>query len=187
MKILKIAAIPFLTALLSTACSSDDNGNIPEIVNEEEVITTMTVTLSPEDNGADIILSKTDLDGDGPNMPVFNVSGNLTSGTTYTGSIELLNETVTPAENITDEVKEESEEHQLFYTSDDNLDVTTVSVDNDSDGNLLGTEFTLTAGAASTGTLTFTLRHEPKKPNDGTLTDAAGETDAEASFSITVE
>ena len=147
MKIQKIAAIPLFTALLFGACSSDDNGNIPEIVNEEEVITTMTVTLSPDDNGADVILSKTDLDGDGPNLPVLNVSGNLSSGTTYTGTIELLNETVTPAENITDEVKEEGNEHQLFYTPDDNLDVTATYVDNDGDGNPLGTQFILSAGA----------------------------------------
>lgn len=187
MKNLKVVPVVFFTALLFTACSNDDNDALPEEVNEEEVITTMTVTLSPEGDGADIILATTDLDGDGPNPPVIDISGNLTAGTTYSGNIVLLNETVTPADNITEEVEEESNEHQFFYTSDADLDVTTAYGNNDADGNPLGTEFSLTAGAASTGTLTFTLRHEPKKPNDGTLADAGGETDLVATFSIIVE
>ena len=54
------------------------------------------------------------------------------------------------------------------------------------DGNPLGTEFSLDAGDASTGTLTFTLRHEPKKPNDG-LADAGGETDISATFPVEIE
>ena len=56
----------------------------------------------------------------------------------------------------------------------------------DSNGNPLGTEFTLTAGAASSGTLTFTLRHLPTKPNTG-LDDAGGNTDIAAPFNITIE
>lgn len=187
MKNLKLVPVLFFTGLLFTACSSDDDGDLPVEVNEEEVITTMTVTLSPEGEGDDIILQTRDLDGDGPDLPEITVSRNLTAGVSYSGSIVLLNETVTPADIITEEVEEESNEHQFFYTPDADLDVTTEYINNDTDGNPLGTEFTLTAGAASTGTLTFTLRHEPKKPNDGTLADAAGETDVEATFPIVVE
>jgi hypothetical protein len=66
------------------------------------------------------------------------------------------------------------------------LDVTTSYSDSDDDGNDLGIEFTLTAGAASSGTLTFTLRHEPTKPNTG-LSDAGGETDIAATFDVTIE
>ena len=40
--------------------------------------------------------------------------------------------------------------------------------------------------SAGSGKLTFTLRHEPKKPNTG-LTDAGGSTDLEATFDIVVE
>ena len=56
----------------------------------------------------------------------------------------------------------------------------------DSNGYFLGTEFELTANTASSGSLTFTLRHEPTKPNQG-LSSAGGETDTEATFAITVE
>jgi len=83
-------------------------------------------------------------------------------------------------------VEEEDLEHQFFYTPGGGLSVTTTYSNFDADGNPLGTQFTLTAGAASSGTLTFTLRHEPTKPNSG-LSDAGGETDISATFDVTVQ
>ncbi|QDO95713.1 type 1 periplasmic binding fold superfamily protein [Formosa sediminum] len=184
MKTTKLFTAALIATVLFTSCSSDDD--TPEIVNEEEVITTLTVTLTATGTGDIITLQTQDLDGDGPDDPVVTVSGNLAAGETYNGSIVLLNETVSPAEDITEEVEDESDEHQFFYTASSSLDVTTAYANYDEDGNPLGTEFTLTAGEASSGSLTFTLIHEPVKPNTG-LTDAGGETDAEATFSVTVE
>ena len=183
MKFLKLFLILAVTGLFFTACSDDDD--TPDPVNEEEVITTMTITL--DGGGTTITLRTRDLDGDGPDAPVVTVSGNLAAGTTYEGSIEVLNETESPAEDITEEVEEEDDEHQFFYIVGGGLDATTEYGNFDGDGNPLGTEFTLTTGAASTGTLAITLRHEPKKPNDGTLGDAGGETDITETFNLTIE
>ena len=183
MKFLKLFLILAVTGLFFTACSDDDD--TPDPVNEEEVITTMTITL--DGGGTTITLRTRDLDGDGPDAPVVTVSGNLAASTTYEGSIELLNETESPAEDITEEVEEEDDEHQFFYIVGGGLDATTEYGNFDGDGNPLGTEFTLTTGAASTGTLAITLRHEPKKPNDGTLGDAGGETDITETFNLTIE
>ena len=184
MKKVKFLSTVVLATLLFTACSKDDDN--PEPVNEEEVLTTMTITLSPQAGGNPIILQTRDLDGDGPNAPVVTVSGSLTTGALYNGSIVLLNETVNPPENITEEVEEEDEDHQFFYTIGGGIDVTTAYTNFDDDGNPLGTQFSLTAGAASSGTLTFTLRHLPTKPNTG-LGDAGGETDVAATFNVTVQ
>ena len=175
-----------LFTLLLASCSKDNE--TPEVVNEEELITTLTVTLVPDidPTGSIIVLTTRDLDGDGPNEPVVTVSSNLTAGVAYNGTIELLDETKSPADNITEEVEEEADEHQFFYTIGSGLDVTATATNLDSEGNLLGTEFELTANTASSGSLTFTLRHEPTKPNDG-LSSAGGETDIAATFSITVE
>lgn len=181
---LKFLSVLFFSGLLFTACSSDDD--VPAPVNEEEVITTLIVSLSTDGGGTPIILQTRDLDGDGPNPPEITVSGSLLAGTTYDGSIVLLNETVSPPENITEEVEEEADEHQFFYTVGSGLDVTTEYANFDGDENPLGTEFSLTTGEAGSGTLTFTLRHDPKKPNTG-LADAGGETDIAASFSVTIE
>lgn len=173
-----------ITSLFFTSCSSDDDAPIP--VNEEEVITTLTVTLTPTGGGTAITLQSRDLDGDGPDAPVITVSGNLAASTTYNGTVVLLNETETPAENITTEVEEEDEEHQFFYTSGGSLNVTTANFNMDGNGNVLGTTFDVTTGAASTGSYTVTLRHEPTKPNTG-LADAGGETDISATFQVTVQ
>jgi len=144
----------------------------------------MEVTLT---SGASVIILKTqDLDGDGPNAPVVTVSGNLAAGTTYDGVMKFLNELESPAENITEEVEEEDLEHQVFFTVGSGLDVTTEYSNFDSAGNNLGTQFKLTAGSASSGNLTFSLVHEPTKPNTG-LASAGGETDIDATFSITIE
>ena len=185
MKILKPFSILALLSLFFIACSDDDD--TPEPVNEEEVITTMTITLTPQGGGTNITLQTRDLDGDGPDAPVVTVSDDLAAGTTYDGSIELLNETETPPEDITEEVEEEDDEHQFFFVISGGLDATTEYGNFDGDGNPLGTEFTLAAGAASSGSLAVTLRHEPNKPNDGTLGDAGGETDIAQTFSLTIQ
>jgi len=44
----------------------------------------------------------------------------------------------------------------------------------------------LVAGAVSSGTLTFTLRHEPTKPNTG-IDDAGVESDVIATFNVAVQ
>ena len=181
MKIFKYA---LLASTLIFASCSDDDDNTPDPVNEEEVITTMTITL---DSGSDQVeLQFQDLDGDGPDPATVTVSGPLNANTVYDGSIILLNETEMPAENITEEVEEEDDEHQFFYTVGSGLAAQTEYANFDGDGNPLGTTFILTTGAASSGSLTFTLRHEPNKPNSG-LEDAGGSTDIEVSFNLVVE
>ena len=179
----KLVSITLFT-LLFVACSSDDDA-APEPVNEEEVITTMIVTLDGPDQS--VTLEYRDPDGpDGPGAETLTVSGALTTNTTYAGSIRLLNETEDPAENVTEEIEEEDDEHQFFYTVGTGLDVTYDYADEDENGNPVGLAFILTTGAASSGALTFTLRHEPTKPNDG-LENAGGETDIEKSFDLVVQ
>ncbi len=184
MKTIKLLSLFAFAGLVLTSCSDDDDA--PEIINEEELITTLTVTLTPSTGGTAITLQTRDLDGDGPNPPVVTVSGDLVAGTSYNGAIVLLNETESPAEDITEEVEEESDEHQFFYTVGGGLDATTTYGNFDGAGNPLGTEFSLSAVSASSGTLTFTLRHEPNKPNSG-LSDAGGETDIEATFNVEIQ
>ena len=96
----------FTFALVLTSCDSDDDGT-PEIVNEEEVITTVILNLDPGPTGTAITLRSFDSDGDGPTEPVITVSGELAANTIYEGEIQFLNETESPAEDITEEVREE--------------------------------------------------------------------------------
>jgi hypothetical protein len=180
---LKFLALFLSTALVFTSCSNDDAP-----VNEEEVITTVIVTLTG--GGQTITLTSRDLDGDGPNAPVVTVSGNLIAGTSYTGSTRFLNELEDPAEEITEEVEEEGDEHQVFYQLLSSLGTVTYT-DTDVNGKPIGLTFTLTTGStAATGNLIVTLRHKLNKNAAsvaaGDITNAGGSTDALVTFPIQV-
>ena len=102
-----------------------------------------------------------DLDGDGGNAPIIN-GGELADSTTYIGSLTLLNEAETPAEDITAEIREEDKEHQFFFQTDiEGLSVD--YTDQDPDGNPIGLSTTLKTVRANSGNLTIILRHEPSK------------------------
>ncbi|RXG15357.1 hypothetical protein DSM03_102413 [Leeuwenhoekiella aestuarii] len=195
MKNLKILSLLFIATLTFSSCSNDDD-NTPELINEEEVITTITVTLVPQ-TGETVTLTSQDLDGDGPDEPVVDVSGSLQAGMSYTGSVLLQNETVSPAEIINEEIEEEADEHQFFYQVGSGLNATVSYADTENDyltngsTNPVGIDFTLLAGTASEGQLTVTLRHEPNKGaegvSEGDLSNAGGETDIAQTFEIVIE
>ncbi len=185
MKTIKLLAILFISSIVLSSCSKSED---PEPVNEEEVITTVTVTLT--NGNSTITLKSKDADGDGPGAPVVTVSGDLAASTTYNGIIELLNETETPAENITTEVKDEGDEHQFFYSATNSI-ATFAYTDTDSNNNPIGITFTLTTGAAGTGAIGVILKHEPNKTatgvKGGDITNAGGSTDVDVSFNVTVK
>ncbi|PWL39017.1 type 1 periplasmic binding fold superfamily protein [Flagellimonas aquimarina] len=197
MKTIKFLSIFALLGVAFVSCSDDDEN--PDPVNEEETITTMTATLVPQGGGTTVTLQSQDLDGDGPNPPMVSVSGDLSENTVYNGTVVLLNETETPAEIINEEIEGEAAEHQFFFVPNSSLNATVTYADDESDyvsdetgenfttTNPVGIVFTLTTTDASTGTLAITLRHEPKKPNDGTLADAGGETDITQAFNLIIQ
>lgn len=178
-------AAPLIAAVSLTSCNTDD----PDIPNEEELITTLIYTLTPQAGGNVVEFRFTDLDGDGGDAPVIT-NGTLVANTTYDGAVMLLNESETPSEDITEEVEEEDEEHQLFYTVT-TANATVAYADADSDGNPIGLATTLTTTGASTGTMMITLRHEPDKGatgvSGGDITNAGGETDIEVIFDVTIQ
>ena len=90
-----------------------------------------------------------------------------------------------PAEDITEEVQEEDDEHQVFFSAS-GVVMEFVYMDFDGDGNPLGTQFVLAPISQGDGSLTITLIHEPNKPNDG-LDTAGGEIDIQTTFSVTVQ
>ena len=175
-------------SMLLIGFSSCDNEPEDDEINEEEVITTMSFTLTAT-NGNTVVLSFLDLDGDGGNAPTIS-GGTLEANTTYSGTILLLNEAEDPSEDVTEEVREEDDEHQFFFQS--TIDGLSVDYnDADDNGNPLGISNTVTTGAAGSGTLTVTLRHEPMKEiasvMNGDIIEAGGETDIEVVFPIEIQ
>lgn len=186
MKKLSLLITLFSTILIFTACKKD-----PEDVNEEEVITTLLYTLTPDGGGTPVILSFRDLDGEDGNDPVV-MGGTLAANQNYSGALELLNESESPAEDITEEIEEEDDEHQFFFESTVNgLSVAYDEEDVDGDGNPVGLKTKLTTGSAGSGTLKVTLKHMPEKSAsgvaDGDISNAGGNTDIEVQFDIDVQ
>jgi hypothetical protein len=177
-------------ALALFACKDDDDKDepvVPIIPNEEEVITTVRYTLTPLNGGTAKVFQFQDLDGDGGNVPVVSVD-TLDADSTYIGSIVFLNELETPAEDITKEVLEEGDEHQVFYQATSG-DFMVTYTDVDKNGNPLGLSTTFESRTMG-GSLTVILRHEPDKAaagvSGGDITNAGGETDIEVVFPINV-
>jgi hypothetical protein len=114
----------------------------------------------------------------------------LKANTVYTGAVTFLNETVSPADDITVEVKEEGYEHQLFFQAPTALG-TFAYTDTDKNGKPIGLTFTLTTKSATSGNLLVTLRHLPNKSASGVatgdITNAGGATDAAITYPIVVQ
>lgn len=191
-KQIKFYALALVAALTFSSCSNDNDSPAP--VNEEELITTITAIYTPVGGGTAITLQYKDLDGEGANAPVISVSGAFAKNKTYNGTVTFKNELANPAEDITPEILEEGEEHQLFYEKTGTLNpftYGTASSNFDKNGKPIGLQSVFVTTEAASGTLTITLRHELNKSAAnvaaGDITNAGGSTDAEVSFPISVQ
>lgn len=177
-----------LTLVTVYSCDPDD----PDPVNEEEVITTVTYTLTPQGGGTAVVLSFKDLDGNGGNAPLIS-GGLLANNTTYNGVLEFTNESKTPATNITNEVRSEGTDHQVFFAVSelllDAFDLT--YIDADTNGDPIGLSTTFKTKKIASGEIQITLRHEPNKKasgvSNGEITNAGGETDVEVRIPIVIK
>ena len=153
--------------------------------NEGELITTVKLEFTDLGNGTKKSFEFKDLDGEGGAAPSKFDEIVLSPGKTYNCELYLLNESVSPVENITLEVEGEGVDHQIYYTSSVNgLNIT--DLDKDEKGLVLGLESKWTTGAASTGNVNVTLKHKPgnKAANDPIT---KGETDVSIDFKVKVQ
>lgn len=190
---LKFYALALVTILTFSSCSNDDDSPVPPPVNEEELITTVTAIFTPTGGGTTVTLQYKDLDGEGANAPVITVSGTFAKNKTYNGNVTFKNELANPAQDITPEIIEEGDEHQLFYQKTGTLNAFTygtASNNFDKNGKPVGLQSVFVTTGEASGKLTITLRHEPNKSGEnvanGDITNAKGSTDAEVSFPISV-
>ena len=174
--------------LLATACDKDDNK--PTLENEEELITTVRVHLEPLDSGSNVILSFIDPDGDGPVSPTIE-NGVLQDSTDYNVAVEFLNASKNPPEDITEEVRNEGTDHQLFFVFGQGLNMDFEYQDTDSQGKPIGLKALFHTYEAGSGDFRLILRHQPNKSatgvSEGTLDNAGGDTDVEVTFTLAVQ
>ncbi|MBL7951511.1 MAG: type 1 periplasmic binding fold superfamily protein [Flavobacteriales bacterium] len=181
----------FALALTAIGCKKDEDDPITPAppTNEEELITTVKLHFRSVNDVEHKLFSFVDEDGDGGAAPVITAEP-LSVDSVYAVEIEVLNESVEPADDITVEIEEEGTAHQFFFRPN-GVAATAVYADTDVNGRPIGLLSTWTLGSAGSGTVTVTLRHEPDKNaagvSSGDITNAGGETDIEVVFPLAVE
>ena len=175
-----------MTSLFLTSCNKDDN----EEENDEEVITTMQLSFAPVGGGTTLMYKFDDPDGPGGVSPTKETIV-LAPNKTYNVTVQLLNKTATPAEDVTLEVQSESQAHRFYYQPSAGSNITVANLNNDSNGIPLGITSIWTTTGTATGTLMVTLRHYPGNPPDKAAADPVNSnkssTDVEVSFNTIVQ
>ncbi len=165
-KLLRVGAFMIIAATLFTACKKDP---VTE-TNEEEVITTMVVKLTPQGGGAVLEYTFDDPDGPGGSAPTQQEIV-LAPNKKYDTEIILLNKTVNPVDTISNEVEEEAEAHRFYLEPTGGVNLTVDGLSTDDNGLPLGLKSVWTTDAASTGKIQITLRHYPAVPPNKALND----------------
>lgn len=183
MKVLTMWILLLITFAV-TGCKDD-----VQPINEEEVINEVVIQLTAADQSV-YTLRYYDADGDLSGSPVITAD-TLPLHSVLEGTITLTNSLVQPAEDITEEVREEGDDHQLFYIVNGNQapDITYRDVDNNQLP--IGLAFTMATKDATQATLTVILRHLPNKTaigvKEGDIANAGGETDIQIDFPLIVQ
>ncbi len=198
-----LSALIGLSALAALPACGDGDGDSE---NENEVITSVVLTFTPTAGGAARTFTFNDADGDGGAAPTIDTV-TLTDGAAYTTTVKFENRLETPAEDITVEVADESQDHQIFFTGTGvsgpasataTAPLVHTYADQDVNGLPIGLSNSFTARGGN-GNLTVTLRHMPPVNGQPAKTASAattvrdsgfatlgGSTDAQVTFPVAI-
>jgi len=193
---INLLLLPLLSLVVFTSCEEDNVA--PDEEHEEEIITDIKLIFTPA-SGSVVTARAQDPDGEGVQELQVLDAINLAQGTTYILTFEIMNNEETPGEDIGEEILEEADEHQIFYSFTDgaftdpngngNIDNASDPVnygDSDANGNPVGLNTQWTTGLASSGTFTVRLQHQPDVKTS-TSTANTGDTDFELTFVLNIQ
>jgi hypothetical protein len=145
---------------------------------ENEMMTTINLTFTSD--GGNNTFTWADVEQSGT-PSIDDIS--LAADTVYTLTLEILNELEEPAEDITEEILDEADEHQVFFTGTD-VGVLYTQTYNDEDGNgiPLGLENTISTLGAGEGGFSLVLRHMPAENGNPTKVEGLAEQVDEEGF-----
>jgi hypothetical protein len=171
--------------VLLLACKKGDDAQ-PDDPNE--LITTVNLVFTEPGTTNTQSVSWKDLDGPGGTPPVI---GKLTLGPnkTYTMTVQVLDESKSPADNVTAEIEEKKDEHLFVFTPTPASLMSFTPNDKDSRGFPVGLNSTVRTGGVGTGKLQVVLRHQPpvggKPVKDGTP--GPGSSDFDGTFDVEIK
>lgn len=214
--ILKRATIiALMLATTATFISCDNDDEAPDEENDLEIITDVALIFTNTQDDQDIVTATAE-DPDGIGSAELTVDGpiNLEAGKTYELTFTIENHLAEEEEeeghheeeeghahgfDIAEEIEEEAEEHQLFFsftndafsnpTGSGNIDnAGTINYnDFDSNNNPLGLSTNWTTGTGvSDGEFTVRLQHQPDIKDDSTGS-SNGDTDLELTFVLNIQ
>jgi hypothetical protein len=184
----KLASLFLASALVLGACKKDED---PTPVNEQEVITKVTVRFTNVADASDVVtFVYDDEDGFGPN-PAIITNGELKKNAVYDINVTIAGE---DGEDITKEIKEEADEHQIYYGFSPNTSFPVFSyLDKDSENRPVGLRARATTiNGSGGGNFQMILIHKPNKSLNNTFTpwvyspNIGGEQDFNILFSLTI-
>ena len=172
--------VSFLLVVVFSACRKT-----PVDPNEGELITTFKLEFTDNTTGAIQTFVFRDLDGEGGNGPSTFDDITLSDGKKYTCKLILLNESVSPVDNVTGEIEAEGEDHQ-FYLTESLLGLNISDLDEDAKGLILGINSIWTCNSISSGNVNIVLKHKPgyKGANDPIT---IGDTDISLDFKVKIQ
>jgi hypothetical protein len=196
-KNLQLLAILF-SVITIIGCSNEDD-IAPEEENEVEVFTDVTLIFTNTADNSDVVrASAQDPDGTGIQELQILDAISLAADTEYTLTYEILNALdPTDVENIGDEILEEDNEHQFFFsftenvfanpTGNGNIDTAADPInynDADENGNPVGlsSAWTTSSTASSGASFTVRLQHQPD-----VKTATSGSNDGDTDFALTFD
>lgn len=184
---IKILATISAVVIMFNACKKEEQTVAPPDP-ENEVITTVKLVATNVADAADVVTAQwKDLTPNDGNPDLTQATLTLKKDAVYNVAVSFLDETKTPADDITLEITDRANYHLICYTPATGLNVTVVRTDHDNNTPQLelGLKTTFTTGAASTGNMQVALHHQPSGKNG---TDCGiGSTDAQVDFSVTVQ
>jgi len=187
-----------ILGVIFTACDDDDE---PEPEEELEVITDVKLVFTPQGGGAAVEARAQDPDGEGVQELAILDEITLEVDQTYTLTFEIFNNLETPGEDIGEEIEDEDDEHQFFFSfsndaftnpaGDGNIDTASDAInynDTDDDGNPVGlsTTWTTSSNALTGGSFTVRLQHQPDVKTS-TSTATTGDTDFNLPFVLNIQ
>ncbi len=180
----KIALMVLVLSLGLSACKKDDDDvKTPSNTNDEELITTVKLILTDAENPAEVkTFLYRDVDGLGGNAPSIDTI-KLGVDKVYSVSILLLDESKNPIDTVSNEVKNEADEHMfVFEPASTDINVTINDYDDSNPPLPLGLLSTWSIGTSPANTsIKISLKHQPGiKNGDPTR----GETDVEVVFPV---
>lgn len=177
--------IPFITLLLIwSGCKKDEQIVTPPAPDNEVITTVKLIAINTADSTdlqtarwADVTSSGT------PDLTQAFL--NLKKNAVYNVSVQFLDETQTPAGDITDEVRDRGNYHLICYQPAAALRLTVqrTDIDNNSPAQEIGITSRFTTTDSSGGNLNVSLHHQPSGKNGDC---AVGSTDADVNFEVRI-